>query len=160
VPLLTVSVIVQVLLAGMVAPERVTLLAGAGIVPPQVLVAAGELLAVTPLANACVNPTAVRAYAFELLKVMVSVEFAFCPMLAGENASATVGAFGLVTVNVDDEVAVLPPAGPVMSTLAAMVLVNMPTALPDTLTVTVQLPFTGILASLKVTVFDVAVTVA
>src|SRR5208282_455295 len=113
---------VQELLAGMLAPERVTLLVGAGNVPPQVLTAAGELLAARPLANAWVRPTAVRGYAFELLNVMVSVELAFCATLEGENASATAGGFGAMTVSVDEAVAALPPAGPVVSALAAMVL--------------------------------------
>jgi hypothetical protein len=54
---------------------------------------------------------------------MVNVELAFCPMLDGENASATVGGVGAVTVKVEELVFVFEPAGPVVSAADAMVLV-------------------------------------
>jgi hypothetical protein len=68
---------VQLPLAGIVAPDKVILLVGADSVPPHVVVAAGELFAVRLLGNVSLNPTAVSAYAFELLSVMVNVELAF-----------------------------------------------------------------------------------
>ena len=119
----TVSMTAQLLEAGMLAPERLTLLEGGARVPPQDVLAAGKLMTVRLLGNEFDSRTAVSAYAFELLKVMVSVEFPFCPTLTGENASATVGEFGVVTISVDEAVATLPPAGPVMRALAGTVLV-------------------------------------
>jgi len=58
-----------------------------------------------------------------LLNVIVSVDAAFTLTLDGENAAEIVGAIGAVTVNVAVAAAVLPPAGPVMSALAAMLFV-------------------------------------
>lgn len=113
----------QLLFAAMVAPERVTLLAGAESVPPQPEAAAGELFTVKLLGRVTFNPTEVSAYAFELPSAMVSVEFPFCPTLAGAKASDTVGGFGTVTVSIAWLAAALPPAGPVMSALAATALV-------------------------------------
>jgi hypothetical protein len=112
----------QWLLAGMAAPDRVTLLIGADRVPPQLVAGAGELLTVKLLGNVIVNPTAVSAYAFELLSVTVSVELAFCPTLEGANASATVGGCGAVTVSVAVLAVALPPAGPVIRAFAAIAL--------------------------------------
>jgi hypothetical protein len=113
----------QLPFAGMVAPERVTLLVGAESVPPQPEEAAGELFTVKLLGNVAFNPTEVSAYAFELPSVMVSVELPFCPTLAGAKASDTVGGFGLLTVSIAWLAAALPPAGPVMSAFAATALV-------------------------------------
>ncbi len=113
----------QLPFAGMVAPERVTLLVGAESVPPQPEAAAGELFTVKLLGSVAFNPTEVSAYAFELPSVMVSVELPFCPTLAGAKASDTVGGFGTVTVSIAWLAAALPPAGPVMSAFAATALV-------------------------------------
>ena len=107
----------------MVAPERVTLLVGADSVPPQLEAAAGELFTVKLPGSVAFKPTEVRAYAFGFASVMVRVEFPFCPTLAGAKASDTVGGFGTVTVNVAWLAAALPPAGPVMSAVAATALV-------------------------------------
>ena len=52
---------VQLLLAGMAAPDRVTLLPAADSDPPQVVAAAGGVLTVRPLGKVFVNPTPVSA---------------------------------------------------------------------------------------------------
>src|ERR1019366_1867053 len=99
-----------------------TLLIGADSVPPQLDAAAGALFTVRLPGSVAFNPTEVRAYAFELPSVMVSVEIPFCPTLAGANASDTVGGLGTVTVSIAWLPAALPPAGPVMSAFAATAL--------------------------------------
>jgi hypothetical protein len=55
--------------------------------------------------------------------VIVSVELEFVLTLVGAKVSVIVGATGVVTVSVAVAVAVLPPAGPVVSAFAAMLLV-------------------------------------
>jgi hypothetical protein len=54
---------------------------------------------------------------------MVSTDWELVLTLAGANVSVIVGATGAVTLSVAVAVAVLPPAGPVVSAFAAMVLV-------------------------------------
>jgi hypothetical protein len=58
-----------------------------------------------------------------LLSEIVSVDFEFVLTLVGAKVSVMFGATGAVTVNAAEAVAVLPPAGPVVSAFAAMVLV-------------------------------------
>lgn len=58
-----------------------------------------------------------------MLKVMLSVDLLFVLTLVGAKLSVTVGAAGVVTVRVAVAVAVLPPAGPVVRALAAILLV-------------------------------------
>ena len=59
----------------------------------------------------------------ELLRVMVSVDWLLVLTLAGAKAAETVGATGALTVKEAVAVAVLPPAGPVVSAFAGMLLV-------------------------------------
>jgi hypothetical protein len=58
-----------------------------------------------------------------LLRLIVSVELELVLTLAGAKVSVIVGAIGAVTDSVAVALAVLPPAGPVVSALAAMLLV-------------------------------------
>jgi hypothetical protein len=58
-----------------------------------------------------------------LLRLIVSVDLELVLTLAGAKVSAIVGATGAVTLSVAVAVAVLPPAGPVVSAFAAMLLV-------------------------------------
>lgn len=58
-----------------------------------------------------------------MVSEIVSVDFVFVLTLVGAKVSVTVGATGAVTVNAAVAVTVLPPAGPVVSAFAAMVLV-------------------------------------
>ncbi len=55
------SVSVQLPFAGMLAPERVTLVIGADSVPPQLEAAAGELFTVKLAGSVASNPTEVSA---------------------------------------------------------------------------------------------------
>src|ERR1700722_19992540 len=115
VALVTVTVNVQLPLAGSVAPDSDMLPDAADSAPPQVVAGAGELLTVRPPGSASVKAALDRTKAFELFRVIVSVEAAFSATLAGEKTSLTVGATGAVTVSVAETAAALPPAGPVIS---------------------------------------------
>ena len=123
VPLDTLRVMVQLPLAGIVPPEIVAAPAVVASDPLQVLAAAGEVASVTPLGSVSAKLICVRGYAFELLSEIVSIDFVFVLTLVGAKVSVIVGATGAVTASVAVAVAVLPPAGPVVSALAAMVLV-------------------------------------
>ncbi len=114
------------------------------------MVDAGDELTVKPLGRLSVSAVLVNAKLFELLSVTVNVAAPFCAMLVGENASATVGGWGTVTVNAALDVAVLPPPGPVPSAAAGMVLVKVPAVPLETDTVTVQLDFGGMSPPLSV----------
>ena len=58
-----------------------------------------------------------------MLNEIVSVDFVFVLTLVGAKVSVMVGATGAVTVNAAVAVAVLPPAGPVVSAFAAILFV-------------------------------------
>ena len=75
------------------------------------------------LGRVSVRAAPVSAYAFELLTVTVSVATPFCVMVLGENACVTEGATGTVTTRAAALVAVLPPAGPVLSAFGARLFV-------------------------------------
>jgi hypothetical protein len=122
-PLETLKVIVQLALAGMVALARVCVPVPEAKEPLHVLAAAGELDTASPPGSVFVKATWVSAYALELLKVIVSVDLLLTLTLEGANAAETVGATGAVTPSEAVAVAVLPPAGPVVSAFAGMLLV-------------------------------------
>lgn len=58
-----------------------------------------------------------------MLSEIVSVDFEFVLTLVGAKVSVMFGVAGAVTVSAAEAVAVLPPAGPVVSAFAAIVLV-------------------------------------
>ena len=87
----------------------------------------------------------------ELLRVMVSVDWVLMFTLAGANAALTVGGTGAETVTAAVAVAVLPPAGPVVSAFAGILLVYVPAVELDTGKVTVQLPLAGMIAPVSAT---------
>jgi hypothetical protein len=123
VPLDTLTVIVQLPLAGIVPLVSAAEPALADKDPLHVFAAAGEVAMLRPLGSVSVRAIWVRANAFVLLRVIVSVELEFVLTLVGAKVSLIVGATGVVTVSVAVAVAVLPPAGPVVSAFAAMLLV-------------------------------------
>ncbi len=121
-PLDTLTVIVQLPLAGIVAPVSAADPPLADRDPLHVLAAAGVVAIVSPLGSESVRAACVNGYPFELLKVSVSVDFVLVLTLAGAKVSVIVGGTGAATVSVAVAVAVLPPAGPVVSAFAAMAL--------------------------------------
>ena len=92
----TGNVTVQLSLAGMTAPVRAILVPLATrdtAAPPQVVAPVPATL--NEAGRVSIRSDCVRANAFELFNVMVSVEAAFVPVVAGTNASVSVGAAGL-----------------------------------------------------------------
>src|SRR6266404_1024562 len=121
---MTVTVMEQLPLAGILAPARVTVLAELVNVPDapvQVEVGAGEVWTVRLAGTAWVKPDCVKSKLLALLNVMVSVEATFSPTLAGENASVTVGGVGVTVRGVGQAVAAVPAeAGAVVVAPAAV----------------------------------------
>ncbi len=128
--LVAVTTSVQLPLPGSVAPVRLTLPVVEVRVPPQPFVAAGDCSMVRPLGSESVMDAAVSAELFALANVMLSFDDPSVEMLAGENMAATVAGVGAVTVNAALAVAVLPPAGPVLSAPAARVFVRRDASVP------------------------------
>jgi hypothetical protein len=111
VALITLKVMVQLPLAGMLAPAMVTVLAELVKVPDaplQVVVGAGEVCTLRLAGMVSVKPDWVKAKPFVLLKVMVSVEAAFALTLVGEKSSVTVGGTGVNVMGVGHAVADVP----------------------------------------------------
>src|SRR5271167_2532149 len=99
--LMTLKVIVQLPLAGIFAPESVTLLAvlvNDAASPVQVVAGAGMAWIERLAGSDCVSPDWVRSKPLLLVKVMVSVEAALGATVAGENASVTSGASGVTVI--------------------------------------------------------------
>lgn len=94
------------------------------------------------------------AMLFGLAKVIVNCEDPPVEILVGENDTATVAAFGAVTVSTAFAAALLAPAGPVVSAPAAMAFVKEPAVALETDRVSVQLPLGGISPPASVKVFD------
>src|ERR1700722_16099545 len=102
---------VQLPLAGMLAPVMVTALAELVRVPDaplQVVVGAGEFWTLRLAGMVSVKCDSVKAKPFVLLKVMVSVEAAFALTLVGEKSSVTVGGTGVNVMGVGHAVADVP----------------------------------------------------
>ncbi len=114
---------VQAPFAGRVPPDRLTLPEVDDTLPPQLVDGAGDALVVTAAGNVSVSDTPVSATAFELPRVTVRVDAAFCVTLAGEKDAAIVAAVGAVTVSAALDAAALPPAGPVSNAPAGMLFV-------------------------------------
>ena len=124
--LITLKVMVQLPLAGMLAPAMVTALEELVRVPEaplQVVVGAGDVWTLRLAGTVSVNPDWVNAKPFVLLKVMVSVAAAFALTLVGENASVTVGGTGVTVMGVGHAVADVPAEDGVF-TVAAPAIVN------------------------------------
>jgi hypothetical protein len=141
----------------MSAPLNVTLLVVfVKVPPPQVVAGAAADAEVDTLrlaGSVSVRLACVRAKAFELLSVIVSVETTFSPTLAGENASVTVGA-EVVTVNGVGQAPALVPAE--AATTAALVMA--PPAATDSVAVSVS-PRLSVTTSVTVPVLPFGVTV-
>ena len=100
----------QLPLAGMFAPDRVTLpavLVSANAAPLQVLAGAGEP-SVKLAGSDTVIPDWVKAKALELPRVTTSMAVAFVATLAGENAALTVGAAGVTVMGAMHALALVP----------------------------------------------------
>ena len=109
--LVTLKVMVQLPLAGMLAPAMVTALEELVRVPEaplQVVVGAGDVWTLRLAGTVSVNPDWVNAKPFVLLKVMVSVAAAFALTLVGENASVTVGGIVVKVKGVGHALAAVP----------------------------------------------------
>jgi hypothetical protein len=93
----TGSATVQLPLAGMMAPVSAMLVPLATrdtVVPPQVV--APVPVKLNDAGNVSMKSDCVRANAFELLNVTVSVDATLGPVVAGTNASVIVGAAGVM----------------------------------------------------------------
>ena len=99
--LMTLMVMVQLLMAGIIAFASVTLLVVLvnDIAAPVQVVAGAGIAWIERLAGSdCVRPDCVKSKPLLLVKVIVSVEAAFGATVAGANTSVTTGAIG-VTAN-------------------------------------------------------------
>jgi hypothetical protein len=99
--LMTLMVMVQLLMAGIIAFASVTLLVvlvNDIAVPLQVVAGAGLAWIDRLAGKACVRPDCVKSKPLLLVNVIVSVEAAFGATVAGAKASVTTGAIG-VTAN-------------------------------------------------------------
>src|SRR5712692_5510516 len=108
---MTLMVMEQLPLAGMLAPAMATALAELVNVPDaplQVVVGAGEVWTLRLAGTVSVNPDSVKSKPLALLKVMVSVEATFSLTRAGENASVTVGGVSVTVSGVGHAVAAVP----------------------------------------------------
>src|SRR5216683_2625634 len=108
---MTLMVMEQLPLAGILAPAMVTALAELVNVPDaplQVVVGAGEVCMLRLAGTVSVKLDWVKSKPLEFLKEMVSVETTFSPTLVGENASATVGGAGVTVIGVGQAVAEVP----------------------------------------------------
>jgi hypothetical protein len=137
----TGTVTVQVPLAGIIAPVRAMLVPLATretVVPVQVVAPFPATL--NELGSVSIRSDCVRANAFELFKVIVSVDATVGPTVAGTNASVIVGATG---VNETALVHALLPAvdGAVLVALVApTVMVAVSVAPCESVTVRVRVP--------------------
>jgi hypothetical protein len=102
VELITLIVIVQLPLAGILAPASVTLfvvLVNDMDAPVQVVAGAGMVWRVRLAGSVCVKPDWVNTKPLLLLSVNVSVEAALGATLAGENAWVMTGAIGVTFIS-------------------------------------------------------------
>ena len=155
VALLTLMVMEQLPLAGILAPAMVTALAELVNVPDapaQVVVGAGEVWMIRLAGTVSVKPDWVSANPFALLKVMVSVEAAFSPTLVGKNASVTVGATSVTVSGVGQAVAAVPAEGGAFTVAA-------PPALNETLALLSMCPAASVTVSSRVPALPVEATV-
>lgn len=104
-------------------------------VPPQVFVAAGTAATSKPAGKLSVIAKPVSAKAFELVKLIVSVDVPFSTMLVGEKFLATVGA--AATVKVAEAVNPVPPS---VEDTVPVTLFFTPAVVPLTVTLIEQEP--------------------
>src|SRR5271170_2692274 len=99
--LITLKVMVQLLMAGMMAFASVTLLVvlvSDAAAPVQVVAAAGMAWMDRLAGSDCVSADCVKSKPLLLVNVMVSVEAALGATVAGANASVTTGAIGVTVI--------------------------------------------------------------
>jgi len=147
----TSTVTVQLPLAGIVPPAKVNVVlpaAGAKVGVPQLLVVTFGVAATSkPAGKASVNATPVNAvpvFGFVIVKVSVEVP----PTAIGSGAKFFAIDGALKTVNVSVPVLPVPPF---VEVILPVVLILAPMLVAVTVTITVQLLFTGSIVPLKIT---------
>ena len=118
---MTVTVTVQLLFAAIVAPLTPTVVEVWLAVPAVHVVAALAACVVTPAGKVSVNAAPVRATAFELPNVIVSVLVPPAAIVVGLKALTTVGGVSALTLSVADVGVVLEPPFVVVTAPAGIV---------------------------------------
>jgi hypothetical protein len=139
----TCAVTVQLPLAGITASERLRLppvAVTATDAPVQVVLTAPEVAKVRDAGSVSVRLDWVRANAFELLKVMVSVEVMVSPTVVGTNAAVTVGVAGVTAIAAGQ--ALLPAEVGALEVALVDPMVTVAVSVPpcESVTVTVNVP--------------------